>query len=289
MADFQSFFQETYGALSGLSCGRPVFGKPLNDFVVRLPLSSLTRHGLVSGTTGTGKSRAVQRLMEQLSLNGVPSLLSDAKGDVTGFVREGTPENQKLAFKEPPKAFATQYWSASDLLASMRFSLQDTDPALVARLLELNPTQEGHVVLAFVHAKKAKKPIHDLEDLAAVLSELVEQKAPGISRSAADVVVRRVVEAQAKGLGGLFGKPNLDLKDLLGPGRHHVLYLGDVRRHASVAAVLPVFLLYKLFVELPQDPTLKLVVFLDEAHTVFSGANKSLLELVDRVLRQIRS
>lgn len=290
MADFEAFFDDTYGSLGGLVCGRPVLEKPLNHRLVKLPLSSLTRHGLVSGTTGTGKSRAVQRLMEQLSRHGVPSLLSDAKGDVTGFVKPGVPASESLAWNEEPKAFDTQFWSASDLLASMRFSLQDVDPALVSRLLELNPTQESHVVLAYVKARKEKIDVHDLDDLAALLEKLVQEKSPGVSAQAVNVILRKIVEVRHKGLADLFGHPALDLNDLLGSGhRHHVVYLGDVKKHASIASVLPVFLLYRLFVELPQSSSLKIVVFLDEAHTLFVGANKSLVELVERMLRQIRS
>lgn len=288
MSDFEAFFDQTYGELDGLTCGRPVLGKPLNDKVVKLPLSCFTRHGLVSGTTGTGKSRAVQRLMEQLSRHGVPSLLSDAKGDVTGFVKAGTPSSPELEWSEEAKSFETHFWSASDLLASMRFSLQDVDPALVSRLLELNPTQESHVVLAHVLARKDKRELHDLDDLAEILEELVERKAPGVSAQAVNVILRKIVELEHKGLANLFGHPALDLSDLLGSG-HHVVYLGDVRKHASIASVLPVFLLYRLFVELPQSSSLKIVVFLDEAHTLFVGANKSLMELVERILRQIRS
>ncbi|MBI4361293.1 DUF853 family protein [Candidatus Micrarchaeota archaeon] len=288
MADFEAFFDGTYGRLDGLTCGRPVFGKPFNHETVKLPLSSLTRHGLVSGTTGTGKSRVVQRLMEQLSRHGVPSLLSDAKGDVTGFVKPGKPSSEALAWSEEAKSFETHFWSASDLLASMRFSLQDVDPALVSRLLELNPTQESHVVLAHVRARKDRIDLHDLDDLAALLEKLVSEKSPGVSAQAVNVVLRKIVELEHKGLSDLFGHPALDLNDLLGSG-HHVVYLGDVRKHASIASVLPVFLLYRLFVELPQSSSLKIVVFLDEAHTLFLGSNKSLVELVERILRQIRS
>lgn len=263
---------QAYGKLEGLMCGT----EEKSGTAIRLPVDSLTRHGLVCGTTGAGKSRAVQRMMEQLSETGIPAFLSDAKGDVTGF-------------SEGQKAYPTTYWSASDLLVPTRFSLQTVDPALLARFFELNSVQEGHLVLAFSKAQKSKTPLHDLEDLRYFLTRMVAEKEPGVSQGAANVVVRKIAEMEAKGLGTIFGKPELELKDVLSEGKINVLYLGDLRKKGSLASVVPVFFLYRLYTELPQKPDLKTVVFLDEAHLLFSGANKSLVDLIERMLRQIRS
>lgn len=262
---------------------------------IRIPLRYLTRHGLIAGTTGTGKSRAMQLLAEQLSDSGVSAFVSDVKGDASGFCAEGIgpesspkiAERNKLApFK--PHAIKTNYWSISDRFARMRFSLDDSGSVLLSRLLSLNPTQESHLALAFLYARKQKKPLKDLNELLDVLGEMREKQERGVSGSSISVIERKILSLEDSGLFELFGEPSVELSDLAGL---NVLNLSDSRKD-MIASIAPAFLINKLFNELPEVGDVEIpsmVIFFDEAHYLFKDANKSLKDLMVTILKQIRS
>jgi len=251
----------------------------------------LTRHGIIAGSTGTGKSRAMQLLAEQLADSGVNVFVSDVKGDASGFCVPGSEvsslERNKLApFK--PHSVKANYWSASDALCPMRFSLDGIGHVLFSRLIDLNSTQESHLALAFSYARKNKVALERIDDLLDILESMVKNEARGISKSSVSVIERKLLSLQESGLDKMFGKPSLGLEDLEGL---NVLNLSDSRANMLVS-IAPAFLLQKLFSELPEVgdvETPEYAIFFDEAHYLFKDANKSLRDLIVTILKQIRS
>jgi len=248
----------------------------------------LTRHGLIAGSTGTGKSRAMQLLAEQLADEGVNVFVSDVKGDASGFCVEGkeSERNRLAPFKS--HAIKANYWSASDSLCPMRFSLNEVGHILFSRLLDLNSTQESHLALAFSYARKNKISLERIDDLLDVLGLMVKNEERGIAKSSVSVIERKLLSLQESGLDKMFGKPSVELEDLNGM---NVLNLSDSRQN-MLASIAPAFLLQKLFSELPEVGDVeapKYAIFFDEAHYLFKDANKSLRDLIVTILKQIRS
>lgn len=256
--------------------------------VVGIPARYLTRHGLIAGSTGTGKSRTMQVLAEQLADSGVNVFVSDIKGDASGFCVPGNEHERNRLAPYGPHGIATNYWSISERFIPLRFSLSSAGTVLLSRLLSLNPTQESHLALSFSYAKKNGVPLHDLEDLLDVLDELIQNKARGISKSSVSVIERKVLALKESGLGGMFGRPSINLHDLKGM---NVLNLSDSRKDMAVS-IAPAFLLQMLFEGLPEKGDVKkpeYVIFFDEAHYLFKDSNKSLQDLMVTILKQIRS
>ncbi len=266
-----------------------------------IPMRYLTRHGIIAGTTGTGKSRAMQVLAEQLAGSGVHVFVSDVKGDASGFCEpafrksDGRPseierkwnERNRLAPFEP-KPLAANYWSAGERFAPFRFSVSGIGSILFSRLLSLNPTQESHLAIAFSYAKKSSLPLDTPEQLLDVLDELVSTNQRGISASSVSVIQRKIIALQESGLERMFGSPSVRLDDL---GGLNVLNLSDARSDMAVT-MAPAFLLQKLFSLLPEEGDSdrpKFAIFFDEAHYLFKDANKSLRDLMVTMLKQIRS
>lgn len=291
--------------MSGPSLG--VSGKE----VLGLEFRYLTRHGVIAGSTGTGKSRAMQILAEQLADSGVNVFVSDVKGDASGFCVTGSESSVSSSGRNElapyqPHPIKANYWSLSGSLTRMRFSLKEIGPVLLGRLLELNSTQESHLALAFSYARKqnagpieaeasmvhgTKRRSIGLEtpdDLLELLDEMVRKEERGISKSSVNVIERKILSLQESGLDSMFGSPSLDLDDLEGL---NVLNLSESRRN-MIASIAPAFLLQKLFNELPELGDVEkpgYAIFFDEAHYLFKDANKSLRDLIVTILKQIRS
>ncbi len=270
--------------------------------VVRIPLHYLTRHCIIAGSTGSGKSRAMQLMAEQLADRGISVFVSDVKGDASGFcvpcaeteVPDEHPQwpdefaNRNALAPFKPHALRASYWSVGPRFSAMRFSLQDAGSILLSRLLSLNPTQESHLVLAFSYARKSGLALDDITQLQFVLDEMVRTGQRGISPPSVSVIQRKLAAMEDSGLGRMFGKPSLDLFDLSGL---NVLNLSDARKDMS-ASIAPAFILNKLFNELPEvgdSGRPRFAIFFDEAHYLFKDSNKSLRDLMVTILKQIRS
>ena len=269
---------------------------------VQIPMKYLARHGIIAGSTGSGKSRAMQLMAEQLSDAGIPVFVSDVKGDASGFCvpceetevpdeHPGWPEalrerNRLAPFF--PHALHASYWSLGERFASMRFSLSDAGSVLISRLLWLNPTQESHLTIAFSYARKNGLRLDDIGQLQDILDQMVERGQRGISPQSVSVIQRKLVALEDSGLARMFGRPSVEILDLEGL---NVLNLTDARRDMS-ASMAPAFLLNMLFNGLPEvgdAPLPRFVIFFDEAHYLFNGSNKSLQDLMVTILKQIRS
>ncbi|HSB46482.1 MAG TPA: helicase HerA-like domain-containing protein [Candidatus Bilamarchaeum sp.] len=265
-----------------------------------IQLRYLARHGVIAGSTGTGKSRAMQVLAEQAADAGIHVFVSDVKGDASGFCAPAFEQSDEPTDAEKkwngrnslapfePASFGANYWSVSGRFARMRFSVGEAGSVLFSRLLSLNPTQESHLAIAFSYARKAGRPLDTVDQLLDVLDEMVRTGQRGISPSSVSVIERKIIALNESGLDNLFGKPSLQVRDL---GGLNVLNLSDARRDMAVS-IAPAFLLQKLFNVMPEvgdQEKPQFLVFFDEAHYLFKDANKSLRDLMVTMLKQIRS
>lgn len=303
MDKFEKFLDSSYGLIKeGVRIGKPKL-KTIYPLDIKLPLGMLTRHGLIAGTTGTGKSRAAQLMAEQLSEAGVPVIFSDVKGDVSAFNTPGEPGKVKgrasqLGIRYSPKSYPTVYFSLSEKFIPLRTRLSEFGAILLAKLMELNSTQESHLNVCFIYASSKSLRIDTLEDLESLISFVKEndEAIPGINKTSLDVILRKTMELKAAGLGRMFGRETISPADLLGTiggkGVINVFNLSDVRDNPQAFTTAMAFLLFKLFNGLEDtgdQEKPRAVVFFDEAHYLFKNSNKTLVNKMVTVLRQIRS
>lgn len=285
---------------------------PVPAAQVGLPLAMLNRHGLVAGATGTGKTRTLQGMAEELSTAGVPVFLADIKGDLSGVAVPGTGNDKLLARTSSlgqdwaPTAFPTEFYTLGGLGTGVpiRTTITDFGPILLAKVLGLNETQESSLGLVFHWADTQGLALLDLKDLRAVIAYLVsdEGKAElkgigGLSAATAGVLLRELVGLEAQGADAFFGEPAFETADLLrvapdGRGVISALELPAVQDRPQLFSTFLMWLLADLFSELPEVGDVdkpRLVFFFDEAHLLFNGASKDFLAQVVQTVRLIRS
>jgi uncharacterized protein len=287
-------------------------GEPVPEAQIRIPLAMMNRHGLVAGATGTGKTRTLQALAEQLSANGVPVFLADMKGDLTGLGMPG-PASEKLLARTKalgqdwqPAAFPVEFFSlgGQGTGTPVRATITSFGPTLLAKVLGLNDTQESSLGLVFLFADKNGLPLLDLKDLRSVIQYLTgdEGKAAladlgGLSKQTAGVLLRELLNFEAQGADAFFGEPEFETADLLriapdGRGVISCLELPAVQDKPQLFSTFLMWLLAELFQTLPEVGDLdkpKLVFFFDEAHLLFNGASKAFLQSIVQTVRLIRS
>ena len=286
-------------------------GKVISDAAINLPLKMMTRHGLIAGATGTGKTRTLQLIAEQLSGAGVPVFMLDVKGDLSGLYRPAQ-ANPKLkeradALNIPytPSGFPVELYSLSGKNgAQMRASVLEFGPVLLAKILQLNETQTGVLSVIFKYADDAKLPLTDLNDLKKTVSYLsegagaaeIKQDYGTISSATAGTILRKIVAVEQQGLDHLFGEPSFEIEDLFnkidGQGVISLLNISDVQSQPALYSTFLLSLLAELFSDMPESGDLdkpKLVFFLDEAHFLFKDSPKAFLEQIEMVIRLIRS
>ncbi len=279
---------------------------------VRLPLAMLNRHGLVAGATGTGKTKTLQVMAEQLSAAGVPVVLADIKGDLSGLAQPGvtgdriTTRAQQTGDPWTPTAHPVEYLSLGGLGPGVpvRATMTDFGPVLLSKVLDLNPTQESSLGLIFHYADDAGLPLLDLKDLRSVVSWLISDEGKpelknlgGLSSATAGVILRDLIGLEELGGDVFFGEPEWEPADILrttadGRGVITAVELAAVQDRPALFSTFLMWLLAELFEELPEVGDLdkpKLVFFFDEAHLLFSGASKAFLESVTQTVRLIRS
>lgn len=295
-----------------LEMGVLVNAEALPDVPVRIPLSMVSRHGLVAGATGTGKTKTLQVLAEQLSAAGVPVFAADVKGDLSGIAVPGTP-GEKLrartaAIGQPwePRAAPTEFFSLGGLGAGIpvRASVERFGPVLLAKVLGLNPTQESSLRLVFHYAQAAGLPVVDLADLRAVVAHLVSPEGKseladlgGLSKATAGVILRQLVTFADHGADVFFGEPAIDVAEFLrmaadGRGMVSLLEVSSVQDKPALFSTFLMWLLTELYRTLPEVGDVrqpKLVFFFDEAHLLFRDASKDFLAVVTQTVRLIRS
>lgn len=286
-------------------------GEVLADAEVNLSLHMMNRHGLVAGATGTGKTRTLQLLAEQLSDAGVPVFMLDVKGDLSGLNRPGmiNPkiEDRAAQLNKPfnPAGFPLELYSLSGKLgAQMRATVLEFGPTLLAKILDLNDTQAGVLAVIFKYADDNKMPIIDLNDLKKLVSYLAEDDGAEeikstygkISTATSGTILRKIVTIEQQGLGAMFGERSFDIQDLFqrvdGKGIISLLNISDVQNQPVLYSTFLLSLLAELFYSMPEAGDLdkpKLVFFFDEAHLLFKSSSKAFLEQIETIIRLIRS
>ena len=278
--------------------------------LVTLPLSMMNRHGLIAGATGTGKTKTLQVIAEQLSAAGVPVFLSDVKGDLSGIAAEGE-ESDRVRQRAAdtghawrPAGVPVEFLSLSGRVgAQMRATVSSFGPLLLAKVLGLNETQASVLTLVFKYCDDKGLLLLDIADLRAVLQYLGGEGADelthygGMSKQTVGVLLRELVELQAQDAEKFFGEPEFELDDLLradsgGRGIVSVLELQDVQDKPALFSTFMLWMLATLYHTLPEVGDVdrpRLVFFFDEAHLLFRDASKALREQVEQVVRLVRS
>ena len=279
---------------------------------VRIPLSMMNRHGLIAGATGTGKTKTLQLMAEQLSAAGVPAFLADIKGDVSGMAAPGE-DNERIrqratdtATQWQPEGFPVEFLSLGGVGkgAACRATITSFGPVLLSKVLGLNKTQESSLGLIFHFADKAALPLLDLKDLRAVITHLTsdEGKADlkelgGLSSATAGVILRELITLETQGGDVFFGEPEFDTADLLrltedGRGVLSVMELQGLQDRPRMFSTFLMWLVADLFQDLPEVGDIdkpKLVFFFDEAHLLFDDASEAFLDAIAQTVRLIRS
>lgn len=295
-----------------LQLGALVNGDPRPDVAVTIPLGMLNRHGLIAGATGTGKTKTLQVLAEQISALGVPVFAADIKGDLSGIATPGTSSEKLLARTEgigqqwQPRAAQTEYFSlgGEGIGVPIRATIAGFGPVMLAKVLGLNRTQESSLGLIFHYAEEQNLPLVDLSDLQSLLAYLVSdegraeiQQIGGLSKQTTGVIQRAVVGFADQGADVFFGEPAFDPADILrtaadGSGIVSLLEVPGVQDRPALFSTFLMYLLSELFEMLPEvgdQDRPKLVFFFDEAHLLFADASKAFLQHITQTVRLIRS
>jgi uncharacterized protein len=300
------------GAEPGLTLGAALEGSQAQqEPKIRLPLAMANRHGLIAGATGTGKTRTLQLLAEQLSAQGVPVFAADMKGDLSGLAMPGDRSDRvqaraaDIGWDWKPQGVPVEFVSLTGRLGvQLRATVSSFGPLLLGKVLSLNDTQTSVLTMVFRYADDNHLPLLDFPDLRAVLQFLsspsgksVLDQYGGMSSATVGVLLRKMFELEAQGAGQFFGEPEFDVKDMLrvtsdGRGVVTCLELPDVADRPRLFSTFMMWMLAELYHNLPEVgdlPKPKLVFFFDEAHLLFEEAPKAFLDQVEQVVRLVRS
>ena len=286
-------------------------GEVVRDAKVNLALKMMNRHGLIAGATGTGKTRTLQLIAEQLSDMGVPVFMLDVKGDLSGLAEEGKTNDaliergNAVGIPFVPASFPVEIFSLTGKLgSSMRLTVEDFGPIMLARILDLNDTQTGVLSVIFKYSQDNNLPIVDFADLKRLLSYLsdgagaeeIKDDYGKISTASSGAILRKIVALEQQGVSDIFGEKEFDIQDLFGrvdgKGVITLLNISDIQDQTLLYSTFLLSLLSQLFKKLPEVGDLdkpKLVFFLDEAHLLFNGASKAFLTQIEQIIRLIRS
>ena len=286
-------------------------GEGVEGLQVKLPLKSFNRHGLIAGATGTGKTKSMQVIAEQLSENGVPCLLMDLKGDLSGLAVPG--ENNKHIEKRhgiiqtpwTPKGMPLEFLTISNGKGvKMRATVTEFGPVLFSKILELNDTQQGIISLIFKYCDDNKLPLIDLKDIKKVLhyitndgKEEIQEEYGRVSTSSVSTILRKIIELEQQGAEEFFGEKSFDVEDFTklssdGKGKISVLRLTDIQDKPKLFSTFMLSLLAEMYATFPEEGDSdkpKLCVFIDEAHLIFNNASPALLAQMEAIVKLIRS
>lgn len=286
-------------------------GEALPNAHVKIPLKTLNRHGLIAGATGTGKTKTIQVLSEQLSSFGIPVLMMDIKGDFSGIAAKGeekpfiTERHAKMNLPYETGAFPVELMtlSAQDGVR-MRATVSEFGPVLFSRILDLNDTQAGVVSVIFKFCDDKKMPLLDLKDVKKLINYITEDgKAEisadygKISTSTTGIILRKIIELEQQGGDIFFGEKSFEIDDLMridenGKGYVNILRLTDIQDKPKLFSTFMLSLLAEIYQQIPEKGDAdqpELVVFIDEAHLIFDQASKALLDQIETIVKLIRS
>lgn len=281
------------------------------DAAVKIPLKTMNRHGLIAGATGTGKSKTLQILAENLSEKGVPVLLMDVKGDLSGIAKASAgatfidDRHKLLDFPFTPKASPVEILSLSDQPGvRLRATVSEFGPVLLSRILDLTSTQTGILAIIFKYCDDKQLPLLDLKDLKKIMQyatedgkEEFEKDYGRISTSSTGAILRKIVALEQQGADLFFGERSFEVQDLLrkdpsGAGYVSVLRLTDIQDRPKLFSTFMLSLLaeiYSTFPEKGDSDKPELILFIDEAHLIFEEASDALLDQIESIVKLIRS
>ena len=283
----------------------------VTNALVKIPLKTLNRHGLISGATGTGKTKTLQVLAENLSDKGIPVLLMDLKGDLSGLAKPspGHPKiderHEKIGIPFEAKSFPVEILSLSEQDGvKLRATVSEFGPTLLSRILDLSETQEGIVAVVFKYCDDNRLPLLDLKDFKKVLQYATgagkkefTKEYGRISTSSTGTILRKIIELEQQGADLFFGEKSFEVEDLTridenGRGYINILRLTDIQDRPKLFSTFMLSLLaeiYSTFPEQGDSDRPELILFIDEAHLIFRNASKALLEQIESIVKLIRS
>jgi len=286
-------------------------GVTIAEAQVRIPLKTMNRHGLIAGATGTGKTKTLQVISEQLSEKGVPVLLMDVKGDLSGIAMAGkekpfiTERHARINISYSVKGFPVELMSLSKQEGvRLRATVSEFGPVLLSRILDLNDTQTGVVSVIFKYCDDNKLALLDLKDLKKVLhwvtdegKEEIEKDYGRISTSTTGIIMRKILELEQQGADLFFGELSFDINDLMrvdknGNGYISIIRLTDIQDKPKLFSTFMLSLLAEVYSQMPEKGDVEkpeLVIFIDEAHLIFNQASKALLDQIENIVKLIRS
>jgi len=286
-------------------------GETITNTFVKVPLKTMNRHGLIAGATGTGKTKTLQVLSENLSEKGIPVLLMDIKGDLSGLAQPspGHPKiderHEKIGLPFDPKSFPVEIMSLSEQDGiRLRATVSEFGPVLLSRILDLSQAQSGVVAVIFKYCDDNKLPLLDLKDFKKVLQFATNegkkefQEAYGrISTASTGAILRKVVELEQQGAELFFGEKSFEVDDLTridenGRGYINIIRLTDIQDRPKLFSTFMLSLLaeiYETFPEQGDSDRPELIMFIDEAHLIFNEASKALLNQIESIVKLIRS
>lgn len=316
MAEVDDFFKsiETGYKTKGdyITMGSAMYnGKTLPNAFVKIPLKTLNRHGLIAGATGTGKTKTLQILAENLSEKGIPVLLMDLKGDLSGLAQPGEhnsgieERHTKIGFPYQAKKFPVEILTLSEQSGvRLRATISEFGPILLSRILDLTETQQGIVAVIFKYCDDHQLPLLDLKDFKKILRYATEegkeefQKSYGrISTSSTGAILRKIIQLEQQGADLFFGETSFDVNDLTrinkdGKGVLNIIRLTDIQDRPKLFSTFMMSLLaevYDIFPEQGDSDRPELVIFIDEAHLLFNEASDALLDQIESIIKLIRS
>ncbi|WP_299108527.1 helicase HerA-like domain-containing protein [uncultured Tenacibaculum sp.] len=316
MSNTEAFFNhitEGYACKGDfITLGAGMLGEEtVTNALVNVPLKTLNRHGLIAGATGTGKTKTLQVIAENLSEKGVPVLLMDIKGDLSGLAQPspGHPKiderHEKIGIPFDAKKFPIEILSISEQEGvRLRATVSEFGPVLLSRILDLTETQSGIVAIIFKYCDDNQLPLLDLKDFKKILQFItnegkdeIQAEYGRISTASTGAILRKIVEIEQQGGDLFFGEKSFDVDDLTridenGRGVISVLRLTDIQDKPKLFSTFMLQLLaevYETFPEQGDSGRPELIIFIDEAHLVFDEASKALLSQIESIVKLIRS
>jgi len=291
--------------------GAMLDGAPLADAQVKVPLKTMNRHGLIAGATGTGKTKTLQVISEQLSRLGVPVLLMDVKGDLSGIAMPGqekpfiTERHAKIGLPYSVGGSPVELLSISKQEGvRLRATVSEFGPVLLSRILDLNDTQGGVLSVIFKFCDDRKMPLLDIKDLKKVIQYVTEEgksemdrEYGKISPASTGIILRKLIELEQQDAELFFGEKSFDIIDLMrrdrnGNGYVNIVRLTDIQDRPKLFSTFMLCLLAEVYDTMPEIGDAEkpeLVIFIDEAHLVFNQASKALLNEIETIIKLIRS
>ncbi len=286
-------------------------GVPYPEAQVKIPLKTLNRHGLIAGATGTGKTKTLQILAENLSKKGIPVLMMDIKGDLSGIAKPAenveklVERHKKIGIEFESSQSSVEFLSLSRQPGvRLRATVSEFGPVLLSRILDLSETQTGVLGVIFQYCDHNHLPLLDLKDLKKILQfstekgkEEFEKNYGRISTSSTGAILRKIVNLEQQGADLFFGEPSFDVldlvkKDALGNGMVNIIRLDDIQDRPKLFSTFMLSLLAELYSTFPEKGDAdkpELVLFLDEAHLIFKEASGALMDQIESIVKLIRS